>query len=161
MANVELHSSHKVSPFRKIAIGTWQTAYDPSVYGTMRLRMDKTVAYIEQFRTRYGKKLTMTHLVAKAAAKALSVCPEANAVLRFNKIYPRKTIDISLLVLLEIDGKKDLSATKINDIDKKSLVEIIDEVEERVVKIRARKDKELESTRQSMGMIPAFFINFF
>lgn len=161
MGNVLAKKMEKVSPFRKIAIGTWQTAYDPSIYGTMRIRMDKAMDYIEKFREKTGRKLTITHLVAKSVANALQACPDANAVLRFNKIYLRQTIDVSLLVIMEDDGKVDLSATKINDIDKKSLVEIVDQVAVHVAKIRARKDKELEKTRQSMKMIPAIFMNAF
>ncbi len=161
MGNVVLAGKAKISPFRKLAIGTWQTAYDPSIYGTMRIRADKLADYIEKFRAKYDKHLTLTHIVAKTIAKALAECPDANAILRMNKIHLRKNVDISLLVLMEFEGKKDLSACKIADIDKKSLVEIVDETEERVAKIRARKDKELEGTRQSMRLIPAMWMNFF
>ena len=38
MPNLELVRKDDVSSFRKIAIGPWRTAYDPSVYGTMELR---------------------------------------------------------------------------------------------------------------------------
>ena len=41
--NLELVRKDDVSSFRKIAIGTWRTAYDPSVYGTIELRMDEAV----------------------------------------------------------------------------------------------------------------------
>lgn len=156
---MELHGHSRISPFRKIALGTWQDAYDPSIYGTMRVRMENALDYIERFRARYDKKLTVTHLVAKAVGLSLAACPEANSILRFNRLYQRKTIDLSVLVLMEHEGKKDLSSAKINDIDKKSLVEIIDELEARAAKIRARKDKELESTRQSMSIVPGFLIN--
>ncbi len=161
MPNVELDGALDISPFRKIALGTWQTTYDPSIYGTMRLRMDKAVDYIARFREKYGKKLTVTHLVAKAVALALAECPEANGLLRWNRIYKRKHIDISLLVLMVADGKSDLSSAKIVDADKKSLVEIVGEVETRAQKIRDRKDKELEKTRQSMKWIPFLCMGFF
>ena len=35
MPNLELVRKDDVSSFRKVAIGTWQDAYDPSVYGTI------------------------------------------------------------------------------------------------------------------------------
>ena len=161
MSNVELVGREKVSPFRKLALGTWQTAYDPSIYGTMRLRMDRALAYIESFREKYDKKLTITHLVAKAIGLALADGPDANGLLRYNNIYRRRDIDVSLLVVMEEDGRSDLSSTKIRKIDEKSLVEIVSEVEERVQRIRARQDEELENTRQSMKLIPALFMNFF
>jgi pyruvate dehydrogenase E2 component (dihydrolipoamide acetyltransferase) len=161
MGNVQLAGKAKISPFRKIALGTWQTAYDPSIYGTMRLRVDSAMDYIQRFRAKYDKKLTITHLVAKAVGVALKECPDANAILRFNKIHLRKNVDVSVLVLMEDEGKKDLSSAKIDSIDTKSLVEIVDALEERAARIRARKDKELESTRQSMRLIPALVMNIF
>ncbi|MEE8409696.1 MAG: 2-oxo acid dehydrogenase subunit E2, partial [Myxococcota bacterium] len=92
MGNVNAKKMKNISPFRKIAIGTWQTTYDPSIYGTMRIRMEKALEYIDKFREKTGRKLTITHMVAKAVANALQACPDANAVLRFNTIYLRQTI---------------------------------------------------------------------
>jgi pyruvate dehydrogenase E2 component (dihydrolipoamide acetyltransferase) len=162
MGNILAVKQKNISPFRKVAIGTWQTAYDPSIYGTMRVRMDRALEYIDRFREKHGRKLTVTHLVAKGIARALQDCPEANAVLRFNKIYLRKTIDISLLVLMESeDGQIDLSSAKVDNMDQTSLVELVDRLEEHVAKIRARKDKALEKTRQSMRLVPAILMNSF
>ena len=161
MPNVELVGREPATAFRKIALGTWQTAYDPSIYGTLRLRMDKALDYIEKFRAKYGKKLTITHLVAKAVGLALRACPDANGLLRWNSIYRRKTVDVSILVVMEVDGKADLSSAKIMSIDEKPLVEIVGELEERAARIRARKDKELEKTRQSMKLVPSPFMNAF
>ena len=159
MANVEIKGEARITPFRKIALGTWQDAYDPSIYGTLRLRMEPSLEYIERFRAKHGKKLTLTHLVCKAVGIALKECPEANSLLRFNRIYQRKHVDLSVLVLMEDEGKKDLSAAKIDRIDEKSLLEIVTELEERAAKIRARKDAALENTRRSMGRMPNFLMN--
>jgi len=161
MPNVELTKKPHISSFRKIAFGTWQTTYDPSIYGGMKLRMDKALEYIEQFREQTGRKLTLTHLTTKATALALQACPDANAVLRWNQLYLRKSIDISVLVVMEDDGQIDLSATKVMDADKKSLVEIIDEITEKAEKIRKREDMTLEQTRQSMKLVPSLFMNAF
>ena len=68
MPNLRLKKKENLSSFRKIAIGTWRTAYDPSVYGQLRLRADAMLAYIEEFRRRTGKKLTISHVMAKATA---------------------------------------------------------------------------------------------
>src|SRR5260221_30243 len=100
MPNLDLVKKTDMSAFRKIALGTWQTAYDPSIYGSMKIRMDKALRYIEAFREKTGKRITITHLVAKATASALEACPDANAIVRWNRIYLRKTIDTSILVLI-------------------------------------------------------------
>jgi pyruvate/2-oxoglutarate dehydrogenase complex dihydrolipoamide acyltransferase (E2) component len=125
--------------------------------------MERAVEYMEAFRKRFGKRLTVTHLVTKAAAEALRRCPDANAILRWNRIYLRKRITISVLVVQTDEGtnKVDLTAAKIDDADKKSLVEIVDELEATVAKVRARQDKALEKGKSTVQKIPFFFINFF
>ncbi len=159
MPNVELTPQKNVSAFRKIAFGTWQDAYDPSIYGSMRIRMDNAMAYLHKFREKTGRKLTITHLTTKALALALAECSEANAVLRWNNLYLRKSIDISVLVVIEDKGQIDLSATKIENADKKSLVEIIDEINASATKIRNKQDETLEQTRQTMRLVPAILMN--
>ncbi len=162
--NIALRKQREVTPFRKIALGTWQDAYDPSVYGYLTLQMDEALRYRDAFRAHYGKKLTVTHMVAKAVAAALAACPSANAIVRWNRIYLREQIDVSLqVVIAEEDDPEnaDLSAVKIPNADRASLLEIIERIEHRVAKIRARQDEELESTRQSMRWIPFLCMNRF
>lgn len=163
MAHLELVEKKEVSSFRKMAIGTWQTAYDPTVYGTMRIRMEKALAYIERFREVHGVRLTVTHLVAKAVAEGLKKCPDANAILRFNKIYLRKQVTLSVLVVQadQGDGKVDLTAARIADADQKSLKMLAAEMQETVDKVRQRKDLALEKGKGTVGMIPFMFMNMF
>ncbi len=163
MPNLELVKKKDVSPFRKIAIGTWTTAYDPSVYGTMELPMDKAMDYIQEFREKTGKRLTVTHLLARAVAEALKRCPDANAILRFNRIYLRKTIGVFMQVVMTDEGedKIDLSGVTIYDVADKSLAELADEVQEKVDVVRKRKDPALEKSRNSFRFVPFFLLNFF
>jgi pyruvate dehydrogenase E2 component (dihydrolipoamide acetyltransferase) len=123
--------------------------------------MDRAVRYIEEFRAKTGKKITVTHLVAKALAHALSKCPDANALLRWNRIYLRSSIDLSILVLIahEGDGKFDLSAAKVANVDKLSLRELAETLEKHVEKVRARQDAALEKTRSSMAKMPFLLMN--
>ena len=104
MPNLELTRKDDLSSFRKIAIGTWQTAYDPSVYGSLELRMDESLRYIEEFREKTGRRLTVSHLMAKAAGRALAECPDANAIMRFNRIYLRKRIGVFFQVVMTDEG---------------------------------------------------------
>ncbi len=45
MPNLELVQKRDLSSFRRIAIGTWKTAFDPSVYGSMTLNMDEALRF--------------------------------------------------------------------------------------------------------------------
>jgi pyruvate/2-oxoglutarate dehydrogenase complex dihydrolipoamide acyltransferase (E2) component len=162
MPNLELVRKDKVSSFRKIAIGTWRTAYDPSVYGTMELRMDEAIRYIHQFREKTGKKLTVSHMMAKAAAMVLKECPDANAILRWNRVYLRQRIGIFFQVVMTDEGadKVDLSGATIYDVEQKTLSQIFDEFNGKVEAVRARKDPALESTRKTFLGVPYFALGF-
>jgi pyruvate/2-oxoglutarate dehydrogenase complex dihydrolipoamide acyltransferase (E2) component len=160
--NLELVRKDDVSSFRKIAIGTWRTAYDPSVYGTMELRMDEAIRYVHAFRERTGKKLTVSHLMAKAAAMVLKECPDANAILRWNRVYLRRRIGIFFQVAMtdEGDHKVDLSGATLYDVEQKSLADIYDEFNAKVDQVRARKDPALEQTRKTFLGVPYFALGF-
>jgi pyruvate dehydrogenase E2 component (dihydrolipoamide acetyltransferase) len=161
MAHLELTPKTDISSFRKLAIGSWKTTYDPTVYGTLTVRMDKALAYIEAFRERTGVRLTVTHLMTKAMGEALRRCPEANALMRFNKIYLRKQVTISALVVQTDGGKVDLTSAKINDADSKSLLEIATEMEEAVRRVRERRDVAMEKGKGTIQKIPYMFLNLF
>ncbi len=163
MPHLELTKKSDISSFRKIAIGTWQTSYDPTVYGTLKIRMEKALEYIDAFRQKTGRKLTVTHLVSKAIAEALRVCPDANAILRFNKVYLRKNVTLSILVVQTDggDGQADLAAAKIEHADQKTLLQMADEMQATFDKVRARKDAAMEKGKSTIAMVPHIFMNAF
>jgi pyruvate dehydrogenase E2 component (dihydrolipoamide acetyltransferase) len=161
--NLDLVPKQEISSFRKLAIGTWHTAYDPSVYGTLTLRMDRALEYIKAFRHSTGRRLTVTHLVAKACAEALRRCPDANAILRWNKVYLRRGVTVSVLVVQTAggDGEVDLTVTTIERAHEKNLVQIVDELDRTIERARHRRDRAVEETKRAIGHIPSLFMNAF
>ena len=160
MKNLKLVRKRKMSAFRKIAIATWRTVGDPSVYGTLELRMDRALEYLAAFNAKTGRRATVTHLMGKAAAAALRATPESNAILRFDRLYLREDVGIFFQVALTDAGPDaiDLSGLVVHDVDKKSLLELCDEFRERVELVRERKDRTFEQTRQTMKRVPALFL---
>jgi pyruvate/2-oxoglutarate dehydrogenase complex dihydrolipoamide acyltransferase (E2) component len=160
VGNLELVKKRNVSPFRKLAIGTWRTAYDPSVYGSMTLRMEKALAYMEAYRAATGKKLNVTHMMARAIAAVFERMPDANAILRWSRIYNRKRIGVFFQVVLEDPktGQIDLSGCTIFDPEKKTLGEIVDEFAVKVGKARTDTDKDLSKSRNMFRRIPFFLM---
>lgn len=158
MPNIELSPKRDLSSFRKIAIGTWRDAKDPSVYGSLSVEVDPVLDYIERFRARTGKRLTLTHLMAKAVALALAEMPDANAILRFGRIWLRKDVDVFFQVVMKDPdtGQIDLSGLTIRNADQKSLPDIVDEFRKVAERVRAGKDKDKESTRQTFKRLPGF-----
>jgi len=156
MPNLEIDREEGLSTFRKIALGTWRTTYDPSVYGSLTLEMDQALAYIEAFRKAKGKRVTITHMMARAAGAVLERVPDANALLRFGRIYRRKSVGVFFQVAMEdpATGKIDLSGATIHDPQKKTLVEICDELEQRFSKVRKNTDSALAKSRNLFKRIP-------
>ena len=162
MPNVELEPAQRLPIFRRIALGTWATTYDPQVYGTLSLRMEPALAYIEAFRQKTGKRLTVTHLVAKAVAGALKEMPDANALLRMGRLYPRRSIDVFLQVVMPDakTGKPDLSGVTLRAVDQASLVEIVSATEKSVEKVRTDSDPELARSRGTLARVPGLLIGY-
>ena len=156
MPNLEMEPERELSVFRRLALGTWRTAYDPSVYGSLTLRVDKALAYIDAFRAATGKHLTISHLMARAVGAVLEQTPDANVLLRRGRIYRRRDIGVFFQVALEdpVTGKIDLSGATIHDPHRKDLVEICDELEARFADVRADRDASLAGARRLLGRLP-------
>jgi pyruvate dehydrogenase E2 component (dihydrolipoamide acetyltransferase) len=156
MPNLDLEPIRELSTFRRLALGTWRTAYDPSVYGSLTLRMDPALAYIDAFRAATGRHLTITHLMARAAAAVLERVPEANALLRAGRLYRRREIGVCFQVAMKdpATGKLDLSGATIHEPQRKSLIEICDELEARFALVRTDRDGALSRTRRLFARLP-------
>jgi pyruvate/2-oxoglutarate dehydrogenase complex dihydrolipoamide acyltransferase (E2) component len=163
MPNLQLVKKKRPALMRKIALGTWATAYDPSIYGSVTLRVKESLRYQEAFRKKHGKNITISHLMAKAVAAVLLQMPDANAIVRFNRIYLRKDIGVFFQVILkdEQTGDIDLSGLTIHDADKKSLAQIYDEFQAQVEKVRNRTDTQLEASRNMFRVVPYVLLNFY
>lgn len=157
MPNVELDPVRELSIFRRLALGTWRTPYDPSVYGSLTLRMGLALSYIDAFRVATGRHLTVTHLMARAAAAVLERVPEANAMLRAGRLYRRRRIGVFFQVAMRhaTTGKLDLSGATIHDPERKSLLEICDELDARFAEVRADRDGALARVRRLFRRLPA------
>ncbi|MEZ4318836.1 MAG: 2-oxo acid dehydrogenase subunit E2 [Myxococcota bacterium] len=160
MPNADLTLKTDLSSFRMIALGTWKTTKDPSVYGSLALEVDETLAFIEAWREKTGRRLTLTHLMAKAVGTALSEMPDANAILRFNRIYLRKDVDVFFQVMMTdpVTGQIDLSGLTIRQADQKSVDDIADEFQRVADRVRAGKDEEKEQTRKTFKQLPGFAV---
>ncbi|PIW02175.1 MAG: 2-oxo acid dehydrogenase [Deltaproteobacteria bacterium CG_4_9_14_3_um_filter_63_12] len=162
MPNLKLKQKKNLSSFRRIAIGTWKTVGDPSVYGSLTLKMGKALEYLDRFREVTGKRVTLSHMMAKAVASVLEKMPDANAILRWNRIYLRDDIGVFFQVAMNdpVTGEIDLSGATIHSCNTKNLEQIYDDFAGQVEKVRAGKDKELENTRSTFKKIPFFLLNF-
>lgn len=154
--NVDLGSPLKTSSWRKVAIGTWKTAGDPSVYGFVDVDIAPALALIEKLRNQSGTRITLTHFVGKVVAEVLRRHPDINCILRFGRLYPRKNIDIFFQVASDSTGE-DLSGMTVRNADQKSIIAIAQEMEERIRLIKQKKDHSFTKMKNTMGLLPGIF----
>jgi pyruvate dehydrogenase E2 component (dihydrolipoamide acetyltransferase) len=152
--NVELGAPVRLTAWRKIAIGTWRSCGDPSVYGLLDLDIEPGLAYIEKARAS-GQKVTITHFIGRAMAEVLSRHREINCILRFGRLYPRKNVDVFFQVASDMEGK-DLSGLVIREADKKTLSDIAREMKDRVDTIRTKGDPAFKQMKGTMGLLPGW-----
>jgi pyruvate dehydrogenase E2 component (dihydrolipoamide acetyltransferase) len=134
------------SSFRRMAAAMWKQPSDPTIYGSMDVDVTETLAAIQRFRERTGKRLSITHVVARAVAQAFRSRPELNAKVRFwGKLEQRSSVDLFLSVATE--GGKDLSGARIDDADGLDLAGFVSALEGKAKSIRDGKDASFEKSR--------------
>ena len=141
----------KIRGWRKIAVATWRNPRDPQIFGDLELDAGAALDFIDAARAA-GAKLTLTHLVGKSLAHAFGEHPDLNVRLYRGHFVQRETIDIFFIV--STGGGSELSGVKVVDADKKPVVDIARELEQRAVKIRTGSDPEFGKTKRSLERTP-------
>jgi pyruvate/2-oxoglutarate dehydrogenase complex dihydrolipoamide acyltransferase (E2) component len=157
--NVDLEKPLPISPWRKIAIGTWRTAGDPSVYAELELDATAALDYLERWKTHGGRRATLTHFAGKAIAEVIHRHPQINCLLRFGRLYPRSSVDVFFQVATDMKGE-DLSGMTIRQADRKTIGDIIHEMEDRVRMIRGKTDPSYAKMKGLMGILPGWAVGY-
>jgi pyruvate/2-oxoglutarate dehydrogenase complex dihydrolipoamide acyltransferase (E2) component len=158
MPNIDLAGPLEISSFRQMATVTWDHPGDPSIYGFLDFMAEPLEKRMAELRAN-GARVTVTHLVARALALVLQRHPDLNVALRRRRLYRRARVDVFLQVAMPAEGglgKTDLSGVKIVNCDQKDATSIAKECEDRVALVRARKDPELQKSKDMISKIPRF-----
>ncbi len=124
-----------MSSWRRLAVHVWGPPSDPTVYGNLEIPMRQALVWLDEANREAPVKITPTHLVVKAIAKALAEHPAANALIARGRIWERENVDVYCQVAT--DGGRDLSGVKVCRADHKSVVDVAS-----------------EQTKQVLGRIP-------
>src|SRR5262249_61049962 len=125
----------KATAWRKVAATVWGAPSDPQIYGDLEVDATQLLAFVEEARRLTDVRVTVTHAVGKAIAHALAEHPELNTRLYRGRFVPRESVDIFFVA--SVAGGKEVSGVKIEHADRKSVVEIAEELVRRVERIRA------------------------
>ncbi|RME81026.1 MAG: hypothetical protein D6785_09580 [Planctomycetota bacterium] len=141
-----------LNTWRKIALASWKTSKSPNVYGFLEVDAKAALEYMKTYQEREEVKITYTHFASKAIAMALKKHPHINSCIRWGTIYEREQVDLFLQVASS-DGK-DLSGTKIEKADEKTLAQFSRELQEKASLIRKGDDPQFKKTMKTMKRIP-------
>ncbi len=148
--------SYKMSTRRKLAISTWSSPSEGNIYGKLTIDMRGTLAYLQYLRDVKGEKVSITHLVGRAAGLALKAAPDINGRIFFGKYIPHETVDLAFLVALP-DGA-DLAKFKVCNIDQKSSIEIARELTEGALALRKGTNTDFQKSTQVLKYLPTWLI---
>jgi pyruvate/2-oxoglutarate dehydrogenase complex dihydrolipoamide acyltransferase (E2) component len=141
---------------RKLAISTWSAPREGNIYGSLTLDAGKALEYIEDVRQRTGEKVTVTHLVGKAAALALEEAPDLNGRIVLGRFVPHKTVDLAFLVALE--NGKDLAKVKVERANEKTVPELAKELRTGAERLRGGRDASFEKSKGLLRVLPTFLL---
>lgn len=135
-----------LSPWRKLALTFWDKPSDPTVYGWYDFDVTIAQAYLDKINKKSAAKVTLTHYVAKAMGLLIADYPIINGIIKWGQIYLRDSVDLFVQVAIkESKGRGDqLSGAKITGLDKKSLIEIAQELSRTAHDIRNDKDPQFQ-----------------
>ena len=141
---------------RKLAISTWSAPREGNIYGKLTIDVTQARRYLSWLREKTGLKVTITHLVGKAAAVALGRAPGLNGVIRMGRYVRHPTVDISFLVALE-EGRN-LAKAKIERLDEKSVAELGQELRDLAEKLHSGRDDAFNKSMQPLKLLPTWII---
>jgi len=153
MCAAEFVREESPSTFRRVAAAMWGKPSDPSIYGSMDLDVTETQRFIERYREKTGVRLTITHVVARAVARAFAENPDLNCKVRFGgRLERRRTVD--LFVSVATEKGKDLSGVRVDAAEELSLGELAKAVEREVTSVRSGTDSTYTKSRNLLARTP-------
>lgn len=151
----------KLSSWRKISVGMWETPRDPTIYGHELLNVSQTLRYLDEVSEASGVHTTMTALVVYAFAQAYENFPELNVMIVNGRIQKRSSIDTFCQVAIpnEETGSADLSGVKITGTNELDIVQLSQILRGRADKVRAGEDHEIEDTKALIDKVPPWLMS--
>jgi pyruvate dehydrogenase E2 component (dihydrolipoamide acetyltransferase) len=141
----------KLVGWRRIAGSLWGPPNDPQIYGALEVDATAMLAFVAGARAA-GHRITATHIVGRAIARALHDVPDFNVRIRGGRVFPRGSVDVFFITA--VDGGRSLSGVKIERADAKPIHELARELDERAARMKRGDDPDFAKTKRTMEALP-------
>lgn len=155
-AQVMRSETFKATGWRRVAAAIWGQPNDPQIYGDFEVDATALIAFIEQARRTTGVRVTVTHVVGKAIAHGLGENPDLNARLHRGRFIPRESVDIFFVA--SVAGGNEVSGIKVVGADRKSVVEIAEELVRRVERVRSGDAGDVGGSAGLIDRLPLWIL---
>jgi pyruvate/2-oxoglutarate dehydrogenase complex dihydrolipoamide acyltransferase (E2) component len=152
--------------YRKIALGTWKKAYDPSTYCMIEFDARNAVRFLKEINAKEGVQLKIGNLLSQAFTLAMEVRPDINTVQRGSTLYRRTSVDAFHQVILLGKGQDrfkspDLSGVVIKKAHQCGLLEQDRKLKQLVSDQRNGISESAKAQANLITKIPNFFMHTF
>jgi pyruvate/2-oxoglutarate dehydrogenase complex dihydrolipoamide acyltransferase (E2) component len=118
----------KLPGFRKMFPYLMRTRTESVIYHSQRLRIGKTLAWLDKANAAREKKISLFHVVLAAGVRTLALRPEANRFVVGHRIYQRRTIDLSFVVKRELSEEASETTVKITFDPRSTIADVVEQV---------------------------------
>jgi hypothetical protein len=150
----KLPSFHKMFPY------LMRTRTESTIYHFQRLRIGKTLAWLDKANAARVKKISLFQVVLAGAVRTLALRPEANRFVLGRRIYQRRTIALSFVVKRELSEEATETTVKITFDPRSTIAEVADQVISAVNETRASPESRDEEAAGIVSKLPRSLIRF-
>lgn len=150
------------SSWRRLSIATWKVPDNSSVYSYFSEDATPVLHFLSKINQSSPVKITITHLIAKATALVLKKYPDINGIIRWRRIYLRESVVLFLQVAIPAensDQKPDLSGAVIRECEKKTIIQIAEELNAKCQAIRKKQDPQFKKSIGLFNKTPPLFLS--
>ena len=162
MKHLDLKKIHKLTPYQKVAIGTWKEAKDPAIYAEEDLDYTPVQEFSEKIFKEKGIRLTPTYIIAQTVSLIFTVRPQLNTILRGNKLYQRKNLSLSCLVSVDEDNQdiSNLSSCVVHNTSQLNIVELYKILKRKIEQTKNNQDEVIQAQNRLLGKIPTSLMKY-
>jgi pyruvate/2-oxoglutarate dehydrogenase complex dihydrolipoamide acyltransferase (E2) component len=149
MKHIKYKSKLKLSPWRKISLGSWKPKGDSSIYAFEDFNVDKVLDFCKQ------QSISFSSFVIKALSSTINQNNRINSIIRFGNIYQREKNTIFVHTLTN-KNEDNLSGVLIEEAFNKDINEVDVEFKKEIKKVKQGEEKH-KASKKSFKKIPAIF----